>query len=236
MNAPARASTTFLPVTPALRQLIENVVEDLMLILDELDGNPDEEPSLGWTGREAAYGCNLGTDDREFDVADAPHDPEEDSGGADTSDAPTVARYAIRLEGACMEPLLPDGCRIAVDGLSAVKPGDIVLIHRDPRFVPPGEYKLLAKRLVADHRSQSGPREGLLVEMLNPPKQIFVPAAHIVAVHRVEGVYQDIPSGMIPTTDVLTTPERKRIVGPTRVPEVVFAPVRAMPLAPAERA
>ncbi|MBB3770996.1 hypothetical protein FHS55_001591 [Angulomicrobium tetraedrale] len=33
----------FTAVTPAMRELIENVVEDLMLLLDEIDGDPDAE-------------------------------------------------------------------------------------------------------------------------------------------------------------------------------------------------
>lgn len=36
---------TFIAITPTMRQLIENVVEDLMLLLDEIDGDLDcEEP------------------------------------------------------------------------------------------------------------------------------------------------------------------------------------------------
>ncbi|WP_162375643.1 hypothetical protein [Ancylobacter sp. TS-1] len=35
--------TTFIAVTPTMRQLIENVIEDLLLLLDELDGDPDAE-------------------------------------------------------------------------------------------------------------------------------------------------------------------------------------------------
>lgn len=35
--------TTFIAITPTMRQLIENVVEDLMLLLDEIDGDVDEE-------------------------------------------------------------------------------------------------------------------------------------------------------------------------------------------------
>lgn len=35
--------TTFIALTPAMRQLIENVIEDLLLLLDELDGNADLE-------------------------------------------------------------------------------------------------------------------------------------------------------------------------------------------------
>lgn len=39
--------TTFIIITPAMRQLVENVVEDLLLLLDELDGDPDLEPTMG---------------------------------------------------------------------------------------------------------------------------------------------------------------------------------------------
>lgn len=42
MNRPA-SPTTFLPVTRTMRQLIENVVEDLLLLLDEIDGDADFE-------------------------------------------------------------------------------------------------------------------------------------------------------------------------------------------------
>lgn len=35
--------TTFIAITPTMRQIIENVVEDLMLLLDEIDGDVDCE-------------------------------------------------------------------------------------------------------------------------------------------------------------------------------------------------
>lgn len=35
--------TTFIALTPTMRQLIENVVEDLLLLLDELNGDADLE-------------------------------------------------------------------------------------------------------------------------------------------------------------------------------------------------
>lgn len=35
--------TTFIAVTPTMRVLIENVIEDLMLLLDEIDGDTDLE-------------------------------------------------------------------------------------------------------------------------------------------------------------------------------------------------
>ena len=42
MNRPA-SPTTFVPMTQTMRQLIENVVEDLLLLLDEIDGDADLE-------------------------------------------------------------------------------------------------------------------------------------------------------------------------------------------------
>lgn len=35
--------TTFIAITPTMRQLIENVIEDLMLLLDEIDDDADLE-------------------------------------------------------------------------------------------------------------------------------------------------------------------------------------------------
>lgn len=94
MNRPA-SPTTFLPVTRTMRQLIENVVEDLLLLLDEIDGDADLEdesedddadfePILGanicldqssWhcgvrDDREIADDSEEGDDERELDYAD----------------------------------------------------------------------------------------------------------------------------------------------------------------------
>lgn len=41
--SPRPEPTTFIAITPTMRQLIENVVEDLLLLLDEIDGDPDME-------------------------------------------------------------------------------------------------------------------------------------------------------------------------------------------------
>lgn len=37
------APTTFITITPAMRSLIENVIEDLLLLLDEIDSDADLE-------------------------------------------------------------------------------------------------------------------------------------------------------------------------------------------------
>lgn len=41
--SPRPEPTTFIAITPTMRQLIENVVEDLLLLLDEIDGDMDCE-------------------------------------------------------------------------------------------------------------------------------------------------------------------------------------------------
>ena len=62
MNRP-EAPTTFVPMTPTMRQLIENVVEDLLLLLDEIDGDADLEDN-------GDLEPSIGGDDREWDDAD----------------------------------------------------------------------------------------------------------------------------------------------------------------------
>jgi hypothetical protein len=52
----------FITVTPTMRGLIENVIEDLLLLLDEIDGDENSEPDL------AGFDPRL-MDDREDDNA-----------------------------------------------------------------------------------------------------------------------------------------------------------------------
>lgn len=79
--------TLFLPVTPSLRMRIEATIEQLVALLDEIDGDPDmesandDEPSLGWPERMAGNGARVGLhrtgeDDREIE-------DEHDEDGAD---------------------------------------------------------------------------------------------------------------------------------------------------------
>lgn len=106
---------TFVTVTPTMRGLIENVIEDLILLLDEIDGDPDQEdddptepgedgePSLGWTDAEAAHG------NRNVSVWDADleeeHDGREPDDGIYAESAPTrraqstASGLAIALTG-----------------------------------------------------------------------------------------------------------------------------------------
>ena len=76
----AHDPATSITITPTMRQLIENVIDDLLLLLDEIDGdadledddreqdNSDNEPWLGWPAH-----CEMGPTfdpDRELDPAE----------------------------------------------------------------------------------------------------------------------------------------------------------------------
>jgi len=60
-----------------MRQRLEAAVERLLAILDALDGDPDLEPSLGWT-KTHAYGSDLDLEDEHDGV-----EPDEDFEDAD---------------------------------------------------------------------------------------------------------------------------------------------------------
>ena len=77
------------PLTPAERRRIEAIVESLIDLLDEADGDPDLEPSLGWS-RTCAQGA--------LDTDELLHDLEEEHDGREPGlvpvrlDAPQEAR------------------------------------------------------------------------------------------------------------------------------------------------
>ncbi|GLS41596.1 hypothetical protein GCM10010869_71930 [Mesorhizobium tianshanense] len=59
-----RRQTVFIGMTPTLRLRIETTIENLLALLDEIDGDPDLEPWLAG-GAEV-----VGTDDLEGDSSD----------------------------------------------------------------------------------------------------------------------------------------------------------------------
>jgi hypothetical protein len=81
---PRPAPVTFLPLTPALRARIETTIEQLVALLDAVDGDADAEPWLGWTYRFDGVPVSPaadGGDDRELEDE---HD--EDGGDDEVSD------------------------------------------------------------------------------------------------------------------------------------------------------
>lgn len=80
--------TAFISITPTMRRLIENTIEDLLLLLDEIDGDADIEededfePSLGAVIDNRGCWQTGGTDDREL----ADDSEEGDPDGLETED------------------------------------------------------------------------------------------------------------------------------------------------------
>lgn len=82
--------TQFIRITPNQRRRIETLVQDLVNLLDFIDGDEDaedngyDEPWLGW-GLGGALENSMATDDREEenehggDILDEPHDDGEDA-------------------------------------------------------------------------------------------------------------------------------------------------------------
>lgn len=60
--------TRIIELTPALRRRIERTIESLVALLDSYDGDPDEEPSLGWTVAGQIGAVVIGGDECEPDL------------------------------------------------------------------------------------------------------------------------------------------------------------------------
>lgn len=78
--------TIYVAVTPEMRRVLVAITENLIAMLDQIDGDEtledvgDLEPSLGWTDRGPSALANSLQDDREAedehggDIQDEPHD------------------------------------------------------------------------------------------------------------------------------------------------------------------
>lgn len=114
-------------------------------------------------------------------------------------------RYAMRAAGRCMEPIIADGTLLLMDRTLPVQTGDLVTLFRRPEFVRPGEYPVLLKRILVlpppdlafpCSRASCGPvRHIVLVEQLNPFRQIAIPCEALLGFHKCLGpVPSDVPT------------------------------------------
>lgn len=115
--------------------------------------------------------------------------------------------YGLQVAGDCLHPEVPDGSVVHVSTTENPRPGDFVVIYRWARFVQPGEWQVLVKRLVLDIRNPAsevrlpGPHSlGVLCEMLNPPTRLVYPAEQVEAVHKVVSVI--LPADRLPAPKV----------------------------------
>ncbi len=63
------------PLTPAERQRIEELVAELIELLDEADGDPEAEPSLGWWSTQAATRFDQQTNMIDLEEEHEGHEP-----------------------------------------------------------------------------------------------------------------------------------------------------------------
>lgn len=112
------------------------------------------------------------------------------------SDMSTVPEeYAMIGSGKCMEPLVPDGTLLVFDKREKPQRGDLVILWFKPQHIPAGQCQRMFKRLVMGPGPFSLPigdnsqvEPVVIVEMLNPPRQLRVRGSHLLAMHKAVGV------------------------------------------------
>ncbi|MBZ9683130.1 S24 family peptidase [Mesorhizobium sp. CO1-1-2] len=207
-------------LNPANRLELSTTIENLINMLDALEPDPDledgadAEPYLaGWSGtnddREAVNEDGGDINDEPQDNDEREHDPAElgiaDADGLAWMSTPMHRgrsprgnpalspedypdQFCMRADGSCCEPEISDGGYVLVDKTRPYKRGDFVCIYRDPATVAKGDHVIKVKRLVEDYPA------AMVVEMLNPPRLLFVDKAKVTAVYFCEPA----PASFIP--------------------------------------
>jgi hypothetical protein len=104
-------------------------------------------------------------------------------------------RYAMICDGVCMLPEIEDGTKLIFNRDERPVPGDFVALFWSPEHVKPGEHQVVVKRLVvgpAPWTQWGTPSRGdvqpiVIVEMLNPRRQFYIPTEKLLGMHRCEG-------------------------------------------------
>jgi hypothetical protein len=106
--------------------------------------------------------------------------------------------YCLKLDGDCLEPLIPDGSAVQFAKSEKFGVGDIVCIWFRPEFSPPGRHQAWLKQIrlnvppwvkqfpYNDH-PESDVKALMVVEQLNPRRQYHVPCDQILTIHKAVG-------------------------------------------------
>lgn len=118
--------------------------------------------------------------------------------GIDHRDLPPI--FCSGAQGTCLEPEIMDGTTLVFSTVHRPKAGDFVALWYRPGMQPTGAEQRQVKRLVLglpddlDFAAYEKPAHGfeplIVVEMLNPPRQMVVPVSRLLAIHRVMGKAQ----------------------------------------------
>lgn len=103
-------------------------------------------------------------------------------------------RYAMICDGDCMLPEIDNGTKLIFNRDAPAVPGDIVALFWSPEHVKPGEYQVVVKRLVVapapwtqwGKPTRCDLQTIVIVEMLNPRRQFFIPTEKLLGMHKCE--------------------------------------------------
>jgi len=148
--------------------------------------------------------AKFATRSAKLDVAPAAPTPDF----IDPSELPD--RYAMIVQGVCLEPEIKDGDCLMFDKTVPYKAGDLVILFKRPERVQPGRLPAIVKRLVmapppwvkfphVEHPN-SDVHALLIAEQFNPKGSFAIPCADLLAVHKCLG---PVPAEMkcVPTTE-----------------------------------
>jgi len=129
--------------------------------------------------------------------------------------------YALRVDGACMEPMYQHDQALMFSKTEPYAEGDAILIFLRPECVPQGQAQIIVKILYfatvalpvnLDYygprgkydptKNTTGLKPALALQMLNPRRVFSVPLASILAIHKCVG---PVPAGV--TTTRMAAPE-----------------------------
>jgi hypothetical protein len=106
-------------------------------------------------------------------------------------------RYILIVEGACLEPGIPDDSKILIERDGKIAAGDLAVLYFKPEHVRPGKHSSMLKRVVLPPPSyvefpwrehpQSEVRAVVIVETTNPGQQFAVRCEHLLGIHKCMG-------------------------------------------------
>lgn len=106
-------------------------------------------------------------------------------------------RYILIVDGACLEPDIPNGTHVLIERDGKVAASDLAVLYFKPDRIPPGEGNSSLKRVVMPpphyvkfpwrEHPQSEAHAVLIVEMINPRRQFAVKCEHLLGIHKCLG-------------------------------------------------
>ena len=107
-------------------------------------------------------------------------------------------RYILIVDGACLEPDIPNGSKVLIERDRKIGPGDLAVLYFKPDRIPPGECNSTLKRVVMPpphyvkfpwrEHLQSDVHALVIVEMTNPGRQFAVKCEHLLGIHKCVGL------------------------------------------------